>query len=289
MQRSQNNLLHDNKNFTIDSVRWSPERGNMACGHCHVYYEIYIQTSGKRCYFLKNSIYEIEAGDVVIIAPGVVHKTSDLDKNPYSRLLIEFDDKYINDTVNLLGDKEIRKRFSELLTNGYYIYRNTEQKDAILEACKNISIENESSFSFDHLKCRLMVAELILNILRDAYGSGLANEIDSRYKISQILHYINNNYNKELSLKDISTKFYISYYHLSRLFKEVTGFTFVAYMNIIRVNKAKLLMEETDDRLETISKIVGFGSQKQFVRAFKSLHGVSPSKYRAALRQQKKH
>lgn len=288
MQRSENNL-QDTKSFAIDSVHLSLQRENMACGHCHIFYEIYIQTAGKRCYFLKNSIYEIEAGDVVIIAPGVVHKTSDLDKNPYSRLLIEFNDKYINDTVNLLGDKEIKKRFFDLLSNGYYIYRNVEQKDAILEVCKNISVENESSFPFDHLKCKLMVAELILNVLRDAYDSGSANEIDSRYKISQILHYINNNYNKELSLKGISAKFYISYYHLSRLFKDVTGFTFVAYMNIIRVNKAKLLMEETDDRLENISKIVGFGSQKQFVRAFKSLHGVSPSKYRSTFRQQKKH
>ncbi len=287
MQRFQNNLLDDKKNFAIDIVCGSPEQGNMACGHCHTFYEIYVQTDGRRRYFLKNSIYEIEAGDVVLIAPSVVHKTSDIDKKPYSRLLVEFDDQYINDMVNLLGDKEVRKRFFELLTNGYYIYRNTEKKDTILGACKNISVENESTYSFDHLKCKLMVAELILNILQDAYGACPANEIDNRHKITQILHYINNNYDKELSLKEISARFYISYYHLSRLFKEVTGFTFVAYMNIIRVNKARLLMEATEDRLETISKIVGFGSQKQFVRAFKSLHGISPSKYRATQRQQK--
>ena len=93
MKRYQKNLLSDNKNFAIEYVERPHTQETMYCGHCHIHYEIYVQMGGRRCYFLKNSVYEIETGDVVFIAPGLVHKTSNIDKNPHSRLVIEFDEK----------------------------------------------------------------------------------------------------------------------------------------------------------------------------------------------------
>ncbi len=287
MQRYQKNLLSDNKNFAIEYVERPHTQETMYCGHCHIHYEIYVQMGGRRCYFLKNSVYEIETGDVVFIAPGLVHKTSNIDKNPHSRLLIEFDEKYLDDLNAFLGGIDIRKKFSQLLSNGYIIFRNEEQKDEILEACRLLVKSDESEDTFDKLKCRLSVGGLILDILSSIDETNKASEVSSRYKISEILNYINDNYNKNLSLKETSEKFYLSYYYLSRLFKEVTGFTFVAYVNIIRVNKAKLLIDETDEKLEAISEIVGFGSQKQFVRVFKTLYGISPSKYRSIAKRRR--
>ena len=73
MQRYQKNLLSDNKNFAIEYVERPHTQETMYCGHCHIHYEIYVQMGGRRCYFLKNSVYEIETGDVVFIAPGLVH------------------------------------------------------------------------------------------------------------------------------------------------------------------------------------------------------------------------
>ena len=287
MQRYQKNLLSDNKNFAIEYVERPHTQETMYCGHCHIHYEIYVQMGGRRCYFLKNSVYEIETGDVVFIAPGLVHKTSNIDKNPHSRLLIEFDEKYLDDLNTFLGCIDIRKKFSQLLSNGYIIFRNEEHKDEILETCRLLVKSDESEDSFDKLKCRLSVGGLILDILSSIDETNKASEVSSRYKISEILNYINDNYNKNLSLKETSEKFYLSYYYLSRLFKEVTGFTFVAYVNIIRVNKAKLLIDETDEKLEAISEIVGFGSQKQFVRVFKTLYGISPSKYRSITKRRR--
>ena len=287
MQRYQKTLLSDNKNFAIEYVERPHTQETMYCGHCHIHYEIYVQMGGRRCYFLKNSVYEIETGDVVFIAPGLVHKTSNIDKNPHSRLLIEFDEKYLDDLNTFLGGIDIRKKFSQLLSNGYIIFRNEEHKDEILETCRLLVKSDESEDSFDKLKCRLSVGGLILDILSSIDETNKASEVSSRYKISEILNYINDNYNKNLSLKETSEKFYLSYYYLSRLFKEVTGFTFVAYVNIIRVNKAKLLIDETDEKLEAISEIVGFGSQKQFVRVFKTLYGISPSKYRSITKRRR--
>lgn len=287
MQQYQKNLLPDYKNFAIEYVESLHPQEIMYCGHCHIHYEIYVQMSGRRYYFLKNSVYEIETGDVVLIAPGLVHKTSNVNQTPYSRLLIEFNERYLDDLSAFLGKTDIRQKLLNILSDGYLIFRSEEHKDEILERCRFLVKSDAGNDSFDKMKCRLSVGELILDILSDTFVSGRADEISSRYKISEILNYINDNYNQNISLKAISEKFYLSYYYLSRLFKEVTGFTFVAYVNIIRVNNAKRLLDETDKKLETVSEFVGFGSQKQFVRAFKTLYGISPSKYRSIAKHRK--
>ena len=285
MQRYQQDLLSDNKNFAIQYLERTLAEQSMSSGHCHSHFEIYVQVSGKRRYFLKNSAYEIEAGDVVIIAPGIVHKTSNVEKNDYARILIEFDEKFLSDLDSFLGGTDIKKQLETVYTNGYFIYRNAEKKDWILEKCAVLIEKGQKNEALDEIKCKLVAAEFIIEVLSQAFGEENTAEVGSRYKISEILAYISENYNQDISLKETSEKFFLSYYYLSRLFKEVTGFTFVMYINIVRVNNARLFMEQTEESIDKIAERVGFGSQKQFVRVFKSLYGISPSKYKAFLKQ----
>ncbi len=286
MQRYQKDLLVDDKNFAVQYLeRTCNSQDTMLCGHCHSHFEIYIQLHGKRRYFLKNRVYEIEPGDVVIIAPGLVHKTSNLDKNPYTRFLIEFDEKFLEDMDAFLGKVDMKSYLTHIYTNGYYIYRNTKMAEQIIVRCNMINNAYMSESTIDNMRARFLTAELLLDFIQEIITNGVTTDAGSRYRISEILAYVNENYDKNISLKDISEKFYLSYYYLSRLFKEVTGFTFVAYVNIIRTNKAKLLIEKTESPIESIASEVGFGSQKQFVRVFKALYGMSPSKYKSSLKK----
>ena len=288
MQRYKKDLLTNNKNFAVEYLERSYNcQDNMMCGHCHSHFEIYVQISGKRRYFLKNRVYEIETGDVVMIAPGLVHKTSNHDKNAHARFLMEFDEKFLEDINALLGNVNLKSYFSHIYSKGYYIYRNENMTEKIIERCRIINEKYLSESTFDNMKARLIAAELLLDFISESVEDRSASDMGSRYKISEILSYINENYDKDISLKETSEKFYLSYYYLSRLFKEVTGFTFVAYVNIVRVNKAKILIEKTEFSVELISSKVGFGSQKQFVRVFKALYGVSPSKYKSSVRKKK--
>lgn len=286
MQRYQMDLLAGKKNFAVEYLEHNLD--TMQFGHCHSHFEIYVQMSGRRRYFLKNHVYEIETGDVVLIAPGLMHKTSNIDKSDYSRLLIEFDEKYLRDLDAFLGGVDLKSYLSQMYTRGYFIYRNKEQTQQVLSTCKKIAEGYTHPTDLGDMTARLQVAEFLLHILHESVAAEHTDEIGSRYKISEILSYISDNYNQDISLKETSERFYLSYYYLSRLFKEVTGFTFVAYVNIVRVNKAKQMIEESDKGIELISEAVGFGSQKQFVRAFKALYGVSPSKYKTMTKQRKK-
>lgn len=87
-------------------------------------------------------------------------------------------------------------------------------------------------------------------------------------------------WNPELCLEDAAVELQISPGYLSRLMKRETGFSFVEYLNRIRVKKATLLMSDPSAKAFEVAERVGYRSQHYFSRAFKKVTGNSPTDYR---------
>ena len=99
--------------------------------------------------------------------------------------------------------------------------------------------------------------------------------------IHRIMDYINEEYvNASLGLGMIAAKFNISEGYVSSLFKEQAGINFTEYVEKQRISKACELLKTTDLNINDISEKVGYNSVQSFRRAFKRLHGFSPSELR---------
>ena len=99
--------------------------------------------------------------------------------------------------------------------------------------------------------------------------------------IHRIMNYINEEYaNANLGLGMIATKFNISEGYVSSLFKEQAGINFTEYVENQRINRACELLKTTELNINDISEQVGYNSVQSFRRAFKRLHGFSPSELR---------
>ena len=108
--------------------------------------------------------------------------------------------------------------------------------------------------------------------------------------INQILQYIENNYHDvNISLLTISEKFGFSYSNFSHFFRKQTGSTFSNYLERLRIDKAKLLLRESDDVLNNIASQVGFNNIGTFTRAFKKRELIPPGTYRENFRKQQMH
>jgi two-component system response regulator YesN len=94
-------------------------------------------------------------------------------------------------------------------------------------------------------------------------------------------NYIDKHYwNPDLCLEDAAVELQISPGYLSRLMKRETGFSFVEYLNRIRVKKATLLMNDPSAKAFEVAERVGYRSQHYFSRAFKKVTGTSPTDHR---------
>ncbi len=98
--------------------------------------------------------------------------------------------------------------------------------------------------------------------------------------IVNVKTYVQKNYDKDLNLEFLSSLFYLNRSYLSHLFKEKTGQNFVDYLNDIRIEKAKELLNETDKKMYSIAKAVGYDNIKYFFRVFKRKTGITPEQYR---------
>ncbi|NLK22069.1 MAG: response regulator [Epulopiscium sp.] len=103
---------------------------------------------------------------------------------------------------------------------------------------------------------------------------------DSSNIIYEIKKYIQENYPKNLKLREISEKFYMNPMYLGQLFKKSTGMYFNEYLHHIRIKEAKRLLQTTDMKISDIARTIGYKDAEYFSNKFKSYTQVVPSAYK---------
>ncbi|WP_198510340.1 response regulator transcription factor [Bacillus solitudinis] len=99
--------------------------------------------------------------------------------------------------------------------------------------------------------------------------------------IKQVLSYISENYQQDLSLDELAGYINLHRNYLSSLFKKETGLTFIHYLHAFRITKAKdLLMNSPELSIHQVGKLVGYENQEHFYKVFRKLEGQPPGKFR---------
>lgn len=100
-----------------------------------------------------------------------------------------------------------------------------------------------------------------------------------RTLIQIALRYIEENYDKDISLAAVAKAVYVTPNYLSRVFKEEMNTNFVDWLNQVRIDKAKDLLAFTGLKAYEIAEKVGYKDYKYFSAIFKKLTGSSPKDY----------
>lgn len=98
--------------------------------------------------------------------------------------------------------------------------------------------------------------------------------------IAQVKHLIRQNYAEPLPLSYLADYVFTNPSYLSRIFKADTGMALSTYINQVRIDNAKLLLETTDELVIDIAVACGYNQIPHFNRIFKQFTGMSPSEYR---------
>lgn len=99
-------------------------------------------------------------------------------------------------------------------------------------------------------------------------------------KVSQMIAYMENNYNKNITLAMTANAVNINYTYSSMVFKQEMGVSFTEYLTAIRIQKAKDLLLSTNCYTYEIGQRVGFTNDKYFIRQFKMSCGITPQEFR---------
>ena len=85
---------------------------------------------------------------------------------------------------------------------------------------------------------------------------------------------------EKLDVQSLAASLHMSYGHLARSYKQLTGTTIISRLNEIRLEKAALLLADTDHSVKEIAALTGFANQHYFNRIFREKFGCTPLEYR---------
>lgn len=221
------------------------------------FFQILQCSKGNGVLELNNNSYSIEPGDVFIIPKDLQHRyypvTSD----------------WLLDWITFSGSA-IDSIVSGLNINKFGIYKN---KYSI-----NIKTQIKEIINIYHAKKinRVIVSSPIsYNILTE-----LVSMNKPFGRLYPIIKYIEENYNKNITLEMMSNIINVTEYHVCRLFKNELSMRPFEYINKVRIQKAKELLSDLNLKISEISKIAGFENENYFRYIFKQITGTSPSMYR---------
>lgn len=250
--------------------------------HFHNTYELYYLLKGERYYFIDRETYLVRAGDVVLIKPNRIHKTSQASVSGHDRILLQITEEAVSPFLRGNGLWTLGELYDRL---GRIISLREEDRERMKELMLRIGEEIRDRKKHYELMVKMKLMELLVLLYRYQgepvkAGDERTAQTPKYQKVQEVVDYLQANPGTGESLEELAGRFYISRSWLSRIFREVTGFSVVEYTNILRVRKAGNLLVQGDYSVTEISEILGFESITYFERVFRKYTGLAPLKYR---------
>ena len=108
----------------------------------------------------------------------------------------------------------------------------------------------------------------------------------SRGVLAEVEKEISEHYAENLTLKEMSRKFFVNSAYLGQMFKKKHGISFKEYLNNYRIEQAAELLLRTDKRIYEIAEAVGYHDLDYFINRFISAKGCTPSRFRKKAREE---
>lgn len=174
---------------------------------------------------------------------------------------------------------EINDRMSDLKKRTSENSKNRESRKDI-EAQKSDQLHN---ITVTNINAQFETKITLIKFIQKMWQSGLILENDANGTNTiekEMITYIRQNYTKEISLREFGSQFHLSEKYISRYFKEHFHITLSKYINHLRLEHARQLLQESTVPVTEVALQSGFQNVSYFIRCFKKMYGVSPLKYR---------
>ena len=239
-----------------EGVNWS--------SHFHDNFELVLLLEGELSVYDEEKIYRLKEGDALLLFPNHIHSFEK--DNKAVCYICSFSTDYVPAFMNIIKDK--------MINDAVFKPDNTLYHFLIYQFKMEFSLSPLEIKALSYLICSSFLKQVTF-LQKKNVNSDL---------LHKILQYILSNYTTDITLKNIATALGYEEHYLSRCFHKHFPFNFKDYVNQLRINKAKELLQGTNISITEISSRCGFNSIRNFNRAFLKECGISPQNYRKNLR-----
>ncbi len=257
-------LRRNNIFLSVYETGWEHKKANSTYGpSIRDYYIMHLVTKGKGKLIIDKKVYEVEEGDCFIVPPNIMTSYTADDVEPFSYYWIGFGG------IDAL----------ELLTKAGFLSKDTYvihpvHYDNILKRLINVTNVN----SMDGTAEYVLIGELYL-IFADMIKVTAEKNNEALY-MEEAIRFVKDNYHRFITVSDVADHLGIDRTYLFRLFKKEINISPIDYLINLRIEKAKLMLINTNKSVKEIAQLIGYSSYTSFVRAFKNKCNILPNEYR---------
>ncbi len=247
--------------------------------HSHSIWEIHIYQTGHQLYRIRDEEVDVNAGEFILIAPGVEH----------SQVFAEEVFSKFSLVLGLPGELELTGSRAAEIFHGFYKLKTPPGMIEILEYLfANVDVSSPESLRAMHCCMELFLLQLHADLAMrfgdkrrvDHSPAPIGTSRNEADFCEQVVQYVHNNLSQMLTIGEIADRFSISPRHLSRKIQSYYGKPLGHIIGDLRCNYAKDLLGYTDLTVDEIAERVGFTYPNHFVRFFRRKEGQTPTNYR---------
>ncbi|MDD4569196.1 MAG: AraC family transcriptional regulator [Tepidanaerobacteraceae bacterium] len=246
--------------------------------HMHYHHQIIFITEGLVQFIISGRHYLAGPNSLLLISNLESHAVKVL-QYPYDRYVLAINSEFAATFLRhpLLVSVFLRRpdNFSNL------IELDEKTAENVRKACIEMTEELKQRKIMWEETVASMVMQLLISVYR--YNSEPfwpADASNASSLVFNVQNYISLNYQKKLSLEDLSNKFFVNKFYLSHIFKSVTGFNYKDYLIRYRLSIAKDFLANTKMPVTEICSACGYNNINHFNRIFKKYEGIAPTEYR---------
>ena len=255
----------------------------------HDFFEMVYMKKGRMIFEISGQPVDMGPNDIVIIKPNQYHRFM-VKSEPGCEFIVlsfkfenkingEYSEVSLEDFLNFVSNKE----------TGPFITLKVSQKNEIITLLDRILKERESNEVGSEFLNYLLILELFVFVsraLKMEWENSIKEQSPKLKELIQIaVNYINNNYERDISLSDIAKFVFLSPSYFTRAFKEEMNISPISYLLKVRIERAKELLAETDQKVSDIALSVGFSNQQRFNEIFKKHVSTTPLQYRRQVKK----
>lgn len=260
------------ENFRLFHLR-SPQ-GTQVEHHYHEFCKVILLIQGSGAYFIDGQRYLLRSGDIVLIPHHSIHRP-ELDNGSYERVILYISPEYLKhqsapgcDLLSVFSGEK-----------GHVLRLPESRKQKIFQLAAVLEQDLEGDGFGREILSNAGMLRLLVEIGRNkdqTDTSGPSPVMPRNERILEILRYIDEHLAEDLDAEHIARAFFISKYHMMRLFRRETGTTIHLYTTQKRLIKARELMDGGMRATEACYRC-GFRSYSSFTRAYNRHLGTTPT------------
>lgn len=267
---------YEKRGYLLDDFRLfhlKDREGTNIDYHYHEFCKLLMLRSGSGGYTVDGQRYSLDTGDIVLIGSGCVHRPEFEHGSLYERVIIYISPEFLQQQST--PDCPLLDIFNG--EHGHVLHLH--QPDILW----NLSDALEQELSKDEYGRVILSNGLLLRLLIEI-ARGIRNPettfakpiVPSDSRILDILRYIDAHLTEELSIDILAEEFFISKFHMMRLFKQGTGRSIHDYLQERRLLFARDLIRQGISATDSCFQS-GFRSYSSFTRAYAKHFGTTPT------------